>query len=100
MADFRNASEVDVAQRELKVFFTAKTVSLHFKTRDELAKRANLCMELPRSPGNIALIRAMAAGPELEEACRAVAKCGNGGARLSREASDMVRKALSTLEDR
>jgi hypothetical protein len=39
--------------------------------------------------------RLIAAAPELLEALREVRKCGNGGAKLSRRASDMVRAAIA-----
>ncbi len=46
----------------------------------------------------IDLARLIAAAPALLEACKAVNKCGNGGAKLSRAASDKVRAAIREAE--
>ena len=44
--------------------------------------------------------RLIAAAPDMLEALRAVHNCGNGGAKLSRTASDMTRRAIAKAEGR
>jgi hypothetical protein len=46
----------------------------------------------------IANFRLWAAAPALLDACIAVNKCGNAGAKLSRAASDKVRAAIREAE--
>ena len=64
-------------------------------------RSAILCSRPPwghRSDESIANARLMAAAPDLMEACLEVHKCGNGGAKLSRAASDKVRAAIAKAD--
>ncbi|HEY1034976.1 MAG TPA: hypothetical protein VGE09_08345 [Pseudoxanthomonas sp.] len=59
-----------------------------------LKGRHGLAGRIPDAEGE-ANARLIATAPDLLEACIAVSKCGNGGAKLSRAASDKVRAAIN-----
>lgn len=65
------------------------------------ATRMRVIANVHIEPGNAvdaANARLLTVAPKLLAACIAVNKCGNGGAKLSRAASDMVRAAIREAE--